>query len=85
MGFLITYFGPIAIILGLSLIKELWDHYKTIQKDNACNNEKFKKLTPMGEEEVSSKDIKVGDFLKLHKNERIPVKGLNMKGDDKYI
>ena len=39
----------------------------------------------MGEEEVSSKDIKVGDFLKLHKNERIPVKGLNMKGDDKYI
>lgn len=73
VGFLITYFGPIAIILGLSLIKELWDHYKTLQKDSECNNEKFTKLSGAGEEQVRSKDIKVGDFLKLHKNERIPV------------
>ena len=73
VGFLITYFGPIVIILGLSLIKELWDHYKTIQKDGECNNEKFTRLTVNGEQVVRSKDIKVGDFLKLHKNERIPV------------
>lgn len=73
VGFLITYFGPIAIILGLSLIKELWDHYKTIQKDSECNNEKFTRLTATGEEMIRSKDIRVGDFLKLHKNERIPV------------
>lgn len=73
MGFLVTYWGPIAIILGLSLIKELWDHYKTIQKDGECNNEKFLRLTPAGEETVRSKDIRVGDFLKLRKNERIPV------------
>ena len=80
VGFLITYFGPIAIILGLSLMKELWDHYKTIQKDGECNNEKFTKITSKGEEIIRSKDIKVGDFLKLHKNERIPVSNFLTKG-----
>lgn len=79
VGFLITYFGPIAIILGLSLMKELWDHYKTIQKDSECNNEKFTRLTSSGEEMIRSKDIRVGDFLKLHKNERIPVRTTNSR------
>ena len=73
VGFIITYFGPIVVVLGLSLMKELWDHYKTIQKDNECNNEKFTKLTIEGEEQIRSRDVKVGDFIKLLKNQRIPV------------
>lgn len=84
VGFLITYFGPIAIILGLSLMKELWDHYKTIQKDGECNSEKFTKLTPQGEEVIRSKDIRVGDFLKLRKNERIPVRLFSLITPGRY-
>ena len=73
MGFLITYWGPIGVILTLSLFKELWDHYKIIKKDSTVNKESFTKLTMSGPIPVCSKDIRAGDFIKLAKNQRIPV------------
>ena len=41
VGFLVTYVGPIIIVTGLSLIKELWDEYKKSVKDADFNNEKY--------------------------------------------
>ena len=75
VGLMITYFGPIVVVLGLSMIKELWDHFKTIKKDNNYNNEMFTQITISGEEKlIRSKKIKVGYYMKLQKNQRVPVR-----------
>lgn len=74
VGLFITYIGPIVIVLGLSMIKELWDHFKTIKKDNQVNNELFLKLGKNGEKvEIKSKDIMPGDIILVSKDQRIPV------------
>ena len=74
VGLLVTYFGPIIIVLGLSLMKELWDHINTIIKDNLYNNEEFTRINSQGEEEtIKCKDIRAGHFIKLFKDQRIPV------------
>lgn len=41
VGLLITYVGPIAIVTGLSLIKEMWDEFKKTKKDATFNHEKY--------------------------------------------
>ena len=41
VGLLITYFGPIVMVTGLTMIKEIWDEYKKGKKDATLNNEKF--------------------------------------------
>lgn len=41
VGLIITYVGPIVIVTGLSLIKEMWDEYKKSQKDTTYNHEKY--------------------------------------------
>lgn len=56
------------------MIKELWDYFKTLKKDGEYNNELFIKLSPnLQQKPIKSKDIKVGDFIILQKNQRVPV------------
>lgn len=38
IGFLITYVGPIVVVMTLSLIKEIWDDLKRKMKDRMMNN-----------------------------------------------
>lgn len=74
VGLMITYFGPIVIVLGLSMVKELWDHFKTIKKDNQVNSELFVRIARDGtQSNVKSKDIKTGDIILMTKDQRIPV------------
>ncbi len=44
VGFLITYIGPIIIVLALSLLKEIWDEIKKKIKDKKINEEKYEKI-----------------------------------------
>ena len=70
-----TYFGPIILVLGLSLMKELWDHINTIIKDNEYNKEEFILLEKDGSERnIQCKDIETGHLIKLSKDQRIPVR-----------
>ena len=72
VGFMITYIGPIIIILGFSLAKELWDHFNTWKKDEEYNNEQFMVLRKGRWIKLSSANIKVGDLVKLGKKQRVP-------------
>ena len=77
VGLLVTYFGPIILVLGLSLMKELWDHVNTIIKDNEYNKEEFILLNEDGlEQKIQCKNIQTGQMIKLSKNQRIPVRFL---------
>lgn len=74
VGLILSYFGPIILVLSLSLMKELWDHINTILKDNQYNNEEFTRIDENGAEvSIKCKDIRTGHVIKLSKNERIPV------------
>ena len=41
VGLLITYIGPIIIVTGLSLIREIWDEFKKAQKDALLNRDHY--------------------------------------------
>lgn len=72
VGFMITYIGPIIIILGFSLAKEIWDHYNTWRKDEEYNREKFEVLRDNQWRLIDSAKIKVGDLVRLRKKQRVP-------------
>ena len=41
MGLLITYVSPLALVLGLSLSKEIYDEVKRYVKDKKYNSELY--------------------------------------------
>uniref|UniRef100_A0A914QDF1 P-type ATPase N-terminal domain-containing protein n=1 Tax=Panagrolaimus davidi TaxID=227884 RepID=A0A914QDF1_9BILA len=68
----LTYWGPLAFVLTITLIKEAIDDAVRLWRDNEINNETYEKLTLIGSCKVKSKDIKVGDLVVIHKDKRIP-------------
>lgn len=54
------------------MAKEAYDDYQRWKRDIEANSQKYERLTPQGEyETIQSSDIRVGDFIKLEKNERV--------------
>ncbi|EPY32220.1 phospholipid-translocating ATPase [Strigomonas culicis] len=74
VGFLFTYFSPLCMVVLLSLCKDAVDEVKRYRRDRQANNEKFDKIvSKRGRvESVRADEIKVGDLLLLHHNQRIP-------------
>lgn len=72
IGFAIGYFGPLGLVTGLSLLKEIWDEYKRKVKDDKVNAEKYIRVLSDREVDIKSSEIKVGDLLKISKNQRVP-------------
>jgi phospholipid-translocating ATPase len=71
-GFLITYVGPLAFVLSVTILKEAYDDFKRYRRDKEANSTLYKKLTPQGTlEPIPSSDIKVGDFIVVQKDQRV--------------
>ncbi|KAK1934776.1 putative phospholipid-translocating P-type ATPase [Babesia divergens] len=68
----ITYFGPLTLVLFVSLLKEGCDDYKRYLRDREANSQKYEILTPNGINEVNAEKITVGSIVKLRKNQRVP-------------
>ena len=65
VGYLITYFGPLAFVLAVTIGKEAWDDVHRWMRDREANKEKFLRLTRNGFEEISSADIRVGHIIQV--------------------
>ena len=73
VGFIFIYFGPLAFVVSLSLIKDGIDDVQRYRRDTKANAELYQKLLPDGETtSIQSKDIVVGDLIVLHAKQRIP-------------
>ncbi|RMZ86145.1 hypothetical protein DV737_g260, partial [Chaetothyriales sp. CBS 132003] len=80
IGYMVTYIVPLASVLSVSLGKEAWDDIARRRRDAEANAEPFTVISfasgrhPAGLAEVQkrARDIKVGDVLKLGKNQRVP-------------
>ena len=79
VGFLITYISPLSIVVGFSMIKELYDDIKRRIQDKRTNStlittlylsqENNKKIQRI---EKKASDLKIGDIIELSKDCRVP-------------
>lgn len=73
VGFLITYLFPLIFVLSITYIKEGYDDYKRYKRDKELNYSLYQKLNPdQTFKTVFSKDIKVGNIIKVSAGQRIP-------------
>lgn len=78
-----TYVAPLAVVLGITIIKEGVDDFKRYSRDKETNNQPFDKVTSKGLVKITSAEIKVGDILQIHQNQRIPADMVLLKTTDK--
>ncbi|KAJ5180189.1 hypothetical protein N7492_003399 [Penicillium capsulatum] len=76
IGYMSSYIAPLAFVVSISLGKEALDDIARRRRDAEANSEEFTVLSlekshPM-EATKKSRDLKVGDVLKMRKNQRLP-------------
>ena len=72
VGFLFTYIAPLALVLMITMGKELYDDIARWLRDNEVNNKMYTQITYAGSVRVAASKIKVGDLIEIHHGERIP-------------
>lgn len=83
IGFMFTYYAPLAVVVTITLIKEAVDDYKRYLRDKELNSKTYNKVTKTGLQQIPSMSIKMGDIIQLHPNERIPADMILLKTSDK--
>ncbi|KAI8927668.1 hypothetical protein BC831DRAFT_451768 [Entophlyctis helioformis] len=75
IGYLFTYFGPLAFVLLVTMAKEAWDDYSRYLRDSEANAQSYWRLdraSPSRTSSVPSSALAVGDLVLIHKNQRVP-------------
>ena len=72
IGYVVTYFGPLCFVLIITMGKEAYDDYTRYLRDQEANSQLYSILGAHGVTSVPSSKIKVGDFVLLRKNQRVP-------------
>ena len=78
VGFLFTYLSPLCMVVGFSMLKELYDDLKRRIQDKETNSKlvTILKLNESGREVVynnkKSSELEIGDIISLTKNSRVP-------------
>ncbi|KAJ7280383.1 protein transporter [Mycena rebaudengoi] len=83
IGFIVTYIAPLAFVLCVTIGKEAFDDYKRNQRDREANSQKYLVLDPPSASSalnaanastraVPSSSLRVGDLVRLEKNQRVP-------------
>ena len=79
VGFLFTYVAPLGIVVGFSMLKELYDDIKRRIQDKKTNSTLVKTLYISQDIKRSlvrihkkAADLKIGDIIELDKDSRVP-------------
>ncbi|KAI3649549.1 hypothetical protein MP228_005181 [Amoeboaphelidium protococcarum] len=73
IGYLFTYFAPLAFVLFVTISKEGYDDFVRFKRDQEANSQRYWRLARTGQfESVKSDDLKVGDIIKVEKDCRCP-------------
>jgi len=68
-GYLISYIGPLALVLSITAIKEFVDDFLRYRRDKEANSAPYRLITG---KTVPSSALKVGDIIEVHSNQHIP-------------
>ena len=72
VGFLFTYVAPLIFVLSITMLKEILDDLARMKRDKEINTKKYQVLKKGAWKDTASQNLKVGQLLKVHQNERIP-------------
>jgi phospholipid-translocating ATPase len=78
VGFLFTYLSPLCMVVGFSMLKELYDDIKRRMQDSKTNSTLVTVLQPNqgGTDALrinkKSSDLEIGDIIVLTKDSRVP-------------
>ncbi|CAH2350246.1 probable phospholipid-transporting ATPase Neo1p [[Candida] railenensis] len=77
IGYLSSYIVPLGFVLTVTMLKEATDDIARRRRDKEQNNELYEvinRASTISNEVtlIKSKDLKVGDLVRLHKDSRIP-------------
>jgi phospholipid-translocating ATPase len=77
VGFLFTFLGPLCFVLMITMGKEIYDDFVRMIQDRELNNKVYKVLRRHEHngswfKDVKSKDIKVGQIIRVDKDTRVP-------------
>ncbi|KAJ2697484.1 putative aminophospholipid-translocase [Coemansia sp. IMI 209128] len=72
IGYLLTYVGPLVFVLAVTMGKEWHDDHARRRRDSEANGQKYQRLTATGRQVIASSKIRVGDFVLIEKNQRVP-------------
>ncbi|KAH9581677.1 ATP synthase subunit 9 [Schistosoma haematobium] len=72
VGRLYTYWGPLGFVIAITMIREAVDDIGRWSRDRDVNMAIYGKYVRNKEVSVMSSDIKVGDLIRLEKNQRVP-------------
>ncbi|CAD8145283.1 unnamed protein product [Paramecium pentaurelia] len=76
--------GPLSIVVCISMIKDFVEDYQRRQSDNAENNRKTYLIrTNEPPREAQWSELRIGDLIKVQKDEQIPADILLMQTSDK--
>lgn len=72
VGFLITYIGPLAFVLIITVLKEAYDDLSRWKRDKIVNSQVFTRISNTGRTSIAASDILVGHLIEIKAGERIP-------------
>ncbi|KAG6820583.1 hypothetical protein H0H93_014810 [Arthromyces matolae] len=86
IGYIVTYIAPLAFVLTVTMGKEAYDDYKRHLRDREANSQKYLILDRPPDDpsslaledanlhtrSVPSSSLRVGDLIRLEKNQRVP-------------
>ena len=78
VGFLITYIAPLAFVITVSMIKELYDDINRRIQDKKTNSSKITAIKPSQDKtklipyKKPASELQVGDVVELKKDSRVP-------------
>lgn len=80
IGYLSSYIVPLAFVLTVTMAKEAMDDIQRRRRDKESNNELYQIINKS--QLVPSKDLKVGDLIKIIKGSRIPADAILLQSSE---
>lgn len=84
VGYLYTYWGPLAFVLFVTMLREAYDDIKRAYRDKELNSQMYTLLCANGRrKKVPSSQIQVSDVIVIQKNQRVPADVVLLQTSDK--
>jgi phospholipid-translocating ATPase len=84
VGYLYTYWGPLAFVLFVTMLREAYDDIKRAYRDKELNSQIYTLLGANGRrKKVPSSQLQVSDVIIIQKNQRVPADVVLLQTSDK--
>ena len=84
VGYLYTYWGPLAFVLFVTMLREAYDDIKRAYRDKELNSQMYTLLNGNGRRrKIPSSQFQVSDVIIIQKNQRIPADVVLLQTSDK--